>query len=302
MSIQLHLAGADWWPWALIFPGMLALVFERTRRGNYAPIASGYALIAAGYALAAVVGQLQWPALGSLAVLAVAGWWVVRSPFRGARLAGHLLLLLATAALWLHAAPGFQNPLALAGQTSVVAAPGRLYFNLDKTLVAVWIIACLPGLSWYGRRANAPGALLNGTGIGALTFLASGSLALMAGAVAIDVKVPAYWWVWLLNNALLVSFAEEAFFRGYVQGGLGRWLAGRWGGERTALVAGALLFGLAHLGQGPVMAGLSALSGLGYGLAYRRAGLVGAISAHLALNTLHFFLLTYPALLRLPAS
>jgi membrane protease YdiL (CAAX protease family) len=57
-------------------------------------------------------------------------------------------------------------------------------------------------------------------------------------------KWPDQAWLWLLNNLLLVSLTEELLFRGYIQGGLQRLFRH----EGLALLAAALLFGLAHLG------------------------------------------------------
>ena len=63
-------------------------------------------------------------------------------------------------------------------------------------------------------------------------------------------KWPDNGWLWLVNNALLVTLAEEALFRGYIQERLGRlWRARRWGAD-AALLCAAALFGLAHYAGG----------------------------------------------------
>ncbi len=43
---------------------------------------------------------------------------------------------------------------------------------------------------------------------------------------------------------------------------------------------------------------LAAVSGIGYGLAYRRAGLQAAVLAHAVLNLVHFAGFTYPMMAR----
>ncbi|MDI9654439.1 CPBP family glutamic-type intramembrane protease, partial [Burkholderia cenocepacia] len=54
--------------------------------------------------------------------------------------------------------------------------------------------------------------------------------ALAFGMVGWAPKWPPSGWLWLANNLLLVTLAEEALFRGYVQGGLTRVLrAYSWG-------------------------------------------------------------------------
>ena len=118
--------------------------------------------------------------------------------------------------------------------------------------------------------------------------------ALAVGLVGWAPKWPALGWLWLANNALLVTLAEEALFRGYVQ----QQLTARWGhhrgGAALAIGAAALLFGLAHLAGGVQWVALASLAGVAYGVAYRYGGLAAAVLAHLGLNTLHFAGFTYP--------
>lgn len=100
--------------------------------------------------------------------------------------------------------------------------------------------------------------------------------------------------IWLINNALLVTLAEEALFRGYVQQQLTtRWRHHAWGGPAAVAVA-AILFGLAHYAGGWQWILLAGLAGVAYGAAYRYGGLAAAVAAHLGLNAAHFGLFTYP--------
>jgi membrane protease YdiL (CAAX protease family) len=63
-----------------------------------------------------------------------------------------------------------------------------------------------------------------------------------------------------------------------------------------AIVASALLFGLAHLGGGWKFALAATLAGVGYGIAYHRTQRVeAAMAVHFGLNALHFLFFTYPA-------
>nr|WP_278251334.1 CPBP family intramembrane glutamic endopeptidase [Bordetella holmesii] len=94
----------------------------------------------------------------------------------------------------------------------------------------------------------------------------------------------------MINNALLVTLAEEAFFRGYLQPALNRRLGGPW-----ACICTAVLFGLAHYAGGPGLVALASVAGLFYGWAYQRGGLAAAVVAHLLLNTLHVAFFSYPA-------
>jgi membrane protease YdiL (CAAX protease family) len=277
--------GEAWLPWLLIFPGVALLWAPRT-------LTVGQAVVALGYLVAVAVGQLNVLAGLPFVLLAAAGWAVVRGQATWIRAIGHLLFIGAAVALMLHVAPGFQNPLAIEGAVSKGAVPFKAYLNLDKTLVGIWIVCCIAWID-YGspmwRKARA------GVLYGAATFIVIAIPAVSAGAIHIDPKMPDIAWLWVLNNVVLVCFAEEAFFRGYIQHGLARLLEHRRYGAAMAMAISALFFGLAHMAGGTPMVIMATVAGLGYGLAYRRCGLIGAIAAHATLNTAHFLLLTYPA-------
>ncbi|WP_175028113.1 CPBP family intramembrane glutamic endopeptidase, partial [Burkholderia seminalis] len=135
---------------------------------------------------------------------------------------------------------------------------------------------------------------------GAMAAVATAA-ACLAGALAFGMvgwapKWPASGWLWLVNNLLLVTLAEEALFRGYVQGGLTRTLRAFSWGPWAALATGAVLFGAAHAAGGWQWIVLGTLAGAGYGLAWRRGGLLAAAIAHAGLNVVHFGLFTYPML------
>ena len=67
-------------------------------------------------------------------------------------------------------------------------------------------------------------------------------------------------------------------------------------GSWLAILIAAVLFGPAHYRSGPAMIALAGIAGIGYGTAYRFAGLRGSMLAHFALNATHILLFTYPAL------
>lgn len=277
--------GEAWLPWLLILPGVALLWTPRTR-----PI--GQAVVALGYVVAVAAGQLSVLAGVPFVLLAAAGWAVMRGQALWIRTIGHLLFVGAAVALMLHVAPGFQNPLAIEGVVSQGAVPFKAYLNLDKTLVGIWIICCVAWIDYSSPMWRKAGL---GVLYGAATFIVIAVPAVSAGAIHIDPKMPDIAWLWVLNNVVLVCFAEEAFFRGYIQHGLGRLLEPRRFGATAAMTISALIFGLAHLAGGLPMVIMATVAGLGYGLAYRRCGLIGAIAAHATLNTAHFLLLTYPA-------
>ena len=272
-------------PWLSVCLAAALLWPPATRRYALAPLAAGYAWALAHGALAPVA--LWW-----LALLLAAGL-AVRAPGPAWRRAGaHALFVPLAVGLSLHALPGFHNlPVIVAARYSGDAAPFSMYLNLDKPLAAFWIVLALaPPMA--GRNAPATlGAALAACAAAAVVCL---GVALSLGLVGWAPKWPESGWLWLANNALLVTLAEEALFRGYLQQQLSARWAHRRGGAALAIAVAAALFGLAHIAGGAPWVVLAGLAGVAYGVAYRYGGLAAAVLAHLGLNTLHYGLFTYP--------
>lgn len=101
--------------------------------------------------------------------------------------------------------------------------------------------------------------------------------------------------IWfLVSNFLITCVAEEAFFRGFL---LQKMTSARrnWrGGVFIAVLATSILFGLARLGGGALLATMTSLH---YAAAYLLSKRVeGAILTHFALNAMHFLGFSYLAL------
>ena len=271
--------------WSAIFLAAASTLRPAWHRGTLALLVIGYGAAFAGDALGLA-------AFGPLALLVLAAWAVALQRRPSVRYGGHLLFIATALGLSLHWFPGFHNPL-IYGPASITpdAAPYTMYWNLDKPLMGFWLLLTIPWL----RPAHSLRPLLAGGAAGwFIAAIGSLSIAVAIGFIAWDPKTPAISWLWLLNNLLLVTFAEEAFFRGYVQSGISRWLRHTTGGDWLALAIAAMLFGLAHAGGGWQWISLAAIAGVGYGLAYRCGGLPAAMLAHFGLNLTHFFLFTYP--------
>lgn len=258
------------------------------------PAARPWALLplAAAYAWAWTQGGIEPVALAWPALLALAALMVRPGGAPALRAAGHALFVALAVLLFLHWLPGFHNPLVIprAALTSD-AVPFGMYLNLDKPLVAFWVVlAAAPAMAGANPRATVASAL----GACAAAVVVCLGLALALGVVGWAPKWPDSGWLWLINNALLVTLAEEALFRGYVQQRLARcWRDRPWGATAALLVA-ALLFGLAHYAGGWQWVLLAGVAGVAYGLAYRHGGLAAAVLAHLGLNAAHYGLFTYP--------
>jgi membrane protease YdiL (CAAX protease family) len=276
-------------PWLAIFPAALA-----AWRGSFRWLV--IALLIAGYGAALASGQLDYTALLSIALLLAAAWAVGENRTPYCRYTGHAVFILVAVALSFHILPGFHNPRVIGPlRYSADAVPFTMYLNFDKPLAGFWLMLVLP---WIRPVRGARAAAFAGLGALLASTAVCLALALAFGLVAWAPKMPADASLWLLNNLLLVTFTEEALFRGYVQGGLARLLKHRPYGEAVALCAGAVLFGLAHLAGGWQWAVVAGFAGIGYGLAYRHGGLQAAVLAHFGLNTAQFFLFTYPMLQR----
>lgn len=225
-------------------------------------------------------------------------WTLDHGAPRGRRALEAGMVLVAAAALMIHWMPGFANPRVIdAVRFTPDAVPFSLYVNFDKTLIALALLGLAHARvsSWREWR----GLLAEVTKWAPVTIAVVLAASYALGYVRWAPKLPAEAPLWLAVNLLFTCTAEEALFRGFVQGGLRRAWANVRGGHWLALAVAALLFGLAHAAGGWSYVALATVAGAGYGWAYERTQRVEAsVLTHWALNALHFFLFTYPALAR----
>ncbi|WP_109480922.1 CPBP family intramembrane glutamic endopeptidase [Paraburkholderia sp. C35] len=251
-------------------------------------------LLAIAYGGALANGQLGVLAAIPLALLVLAAYAVSPRQKSLMQCIGHVLFISLAVALSMHWMPGFHNPRVIGPvRFSADAAPFTMYLNLDKPLIGFWLLLVLP---WIQPSHELRTALKAGVLGVLLTSAACLLVALMIGLVRWEPKLPDVSLLWLLNNLLLVTFTEEALFRGYLQGGLRRLLQRRAYADVLSLCVASILFGLAHAAGGWRWIVVGTVAGFGYGLAYRFGGLRAAVFAHFGLNVTHFFLFTYPML------
>lgn len=255
-------------------------------------------LLAAAAGAALADGLLDWRALGVAGLLWGAVELYRRATDRRWRYAFGGAALLVALALATHRVPGFAPYLVVDSvRLSPASAEMSLRAHLDKAFAGALLLTafCAPArtLPEWGRAVAV--GLLVGAGTSAVVI----GLAIVAGAVRYDPKLPAIAPAWMASNLLLTCVFEEALFRGVIQDRLARVLAHRRRLAWVPLVAASLLFGLAHAGGGPVLIVVAAIAGVGYGLAYALTGRVeAAIVAHFTLNSLHFLGFTYPYAVR----
>ncbi|MCF7363613.1 CPBP family intramembrane metalloprotease domain-containing protein [Vibrio diazotrophicus] len=198
------------------------------------------------------------------------------------------IVILTCGLLFLHRLPGFNNLLVLdhvyAGPQSL---PFTMYLNLDKPIAFFALLLAYPQLVGNKQKLHFKGVLL------AIVLLVSLlPLASLTGALKIELSLPDWWWLFILNNLMITCVAEEALFRGLIQQSLSRRYAW-WIG----LITASVLFGLAHIGGGMLLALFATFAGLGYGLIFHFTGrLWCSVLAHFAFNFAHLVFFTYPAL------
>ena len=282
------IAFADALPYLLLWVALATAMFKG--RGVV-----GSAFIALSLAAAVVAGIVEWVGLAVLALFAGSCLAAVRRELPTAlrALAWGVVVILAVA-LAAHQVPWIHNVLVLDGvSVSASAARYTLYWNYDKGFAGVLLysVCVQPQGSVQWRRASlATGA------VAAVTLVLVGLAAAAAGFVAWDPKWPAILGVWVPANLLLTCVAEETFFRGILQRHLGSFLRGRVPAPAlSALLVGAVAFGVAHFAGGTTYVLLATLAGVGYGAAYQLTGRVEAgILVHFLLNLSHLVLFTYP--------
>ncbi len=252
-------------------------------------------LLTAALACGFVFGFLEPVAL---VFVVLAGWscWTMRGrPKKAARWIAALIFVAMAAAFFLHLAPGFHNPKVIDGlRLAPDSLPYVKYLNYDKPLIGfffvVWVTQAADAASWRGVLKSVAIAL-------PLILAVLFPVSLASGFVRFDPKWPDMLPFWIGANLLGTCLAEEAFFRGFLQGKIAEWLGNGTAVRTGAWIGAALLFGAAHLPGGWTYGALATLAGLGYGYAYRQSGRLEApIMVHFFVNLTHLLFFSYPAL------
>lgn len=248
-----------------------------------------------------VNGQLTVAALAPIGAMTALAWMTMDAAGRPRREIAFLLLMLVLGlALSLHLLPGFVNPSYLVSASDDRPATLK-YLNFDKGAAGMLMLAVLAvrqrrirlgsatAMSRLAAQSGTPGWAL--PAVVAATLASSWLIAVAAGVGQPTLRWPDNAGLFLCANLFLTCVAEEAAFRGVVQGLLAR----RFGTDlRSArgwlpVVVAAVLFGAAHAAGGAAYVGLATLAGLGYGLVYALTHRIeAAILLHFALNALVF--------------
>jgi len=232
-------------------------------------------------------------------VLAGINIWITSIPAfsRWLRWTAMGIFLFMGIALSNHMLPGFDNLIVFDKvHFSSDSAPFTMSLNFDKTVVGLLIYLFLlkkrEGVSWQEKDSFVTiktSAIL-------IAFMLP--LALVTHYVRIDPKLPPQTWLWALNNLFFVCFAEEALFRGLIQGGLTKLVPNNSLWKWLPLAVSSLLFGIDHYEGGLPYILLAAFAGVFYGYTYWKTNKVkSSILVHFGLNLTHFLLFSYPSMI-----
>ena len=210
------------------------------------------------------------------------------------------LILLLSLALAIHQWPGFQSmPIFTDLTLSEDSLPYSLAFHFDKLFVGLALTTF--GFSLW-QQPNDLKFVFRQTLI--ITLVGTCAVLLLSqflGFTRIDLKFPDWFLLWFIKMVFITCLAEEAFFRGFIQRELqvifSRFVSSWQLAGYLGLLVASLLFGLAHFPGGMAYVFLATVAGLVYGFVFLKTQrLEAAVFAHCFLNTMHFILLSYPAL------
>jgi membrane protease YdiL (CAAX protease family) len=172
------------------------------------------------------------------------------------------------------------------------ASPYSLYFNFDKTLVGVFIIA----LGYNSTKLNVKRLLkllIINLIVMSILFL---GLATLLGYSKFEPKLPTFTFVWILVNLFSTCLAEEAIFRKLIQQHLYESIPGKYAAIISIAIA-SLLFGIAHYNGGILYIILATIAGLFYGyIYYKTKRIESSMLLHVSFNLIHLLLFTYPSI------
>lgn len=259
------------------------------------------AAVVAGY----LSGALRGPAGVWIILAAALCAWYAHSRARAGGGRGRAQQVISGVALFVYGLamalpllPGFVRiELVPAQALSAGAAPYALAVGFPKVTLGILLLGLVsPSLL---SRQGLGVVLARAAPVLAATLLVVVACALALGYTKFAPHWHALFFWWAPINLCFTCLSEEAFFRGFVQQELAGEGEAAGGASRKllALMAAALLFGLAHYAGGAtyVLAGTAA--GLGYGWALLRTRRIEApIAVHFGVNMAHFLLFVYPRL------
>jgi uncharacterized protein len=242
-------------------------------------------------------GRLGLLAIPSMAGLGLSLWLPTRTKNSTLKAISYLVALLLAIAMINFLLPGFKNlPVFEKLQFAKDSIPFTMYLNFDKALVGLAIFSFFLDAEQKKHLDHTTTRTALKTWL-VLTVLMI-PLAVFTHYAHFDPKFPSQTWIWALNNLFFVCLAEEAFFRGFIQGGLKRISPNNKVWSALGIGVAAILFGLQHYKGGVSYILFATLAGLFYGYVYEKTNRIeAAMLVHFGFNFTHFLFFSYPALI-----
>jgi len=245
--------------------------------------------------LAVFSGLVEWFGLTALASILAASWLAAKESLGLGirRLALALVIVLAVVITF----PLIPNHPFIVVSDAFISSMSKGYtlrYSYLNGMTGLILLASFVRLAETKREWR--DVLRDALFVGFWVCLSLMGIALFVGYVRFDPKLPPIAPYWLLGNLFLTCVGEEAFFRGVLLEQFERAFSFYSGKKALALIASSFLFGLKHFKGGPLYVLLAGVAGLFYGAAYlRNRRIEASIGVHFILNSLHFFLFSYPA-------
>lgn len=203
------------------------------------------------------------------------------------------LILTGTVFAFAHKMPGFYNwQIQPPVQVSKNAQLYDFYVNFDKGTLGFLLLIFLikPAVTWNDWKPTLKTIFtLFPMTVGVLLGIAYG-----CGWIYLDIKNPYFLVPWIFVNLFLVSAVEEAFYRGFIQKNLSKFV-NPW----VALFLTSAAFGGIHgiFSNDYRYLFMTSMASLFYGAHYILSGrLEASIISHFLVNLIHLIFFTYPGL------
>ncbi|OCQ22267.1 hypothetical protein A7985_10830 [Pseudoalteromonas luteoviolacea] len=199
-----------------------------------------------------------------------------------------------TILFFIHAFPGFNNPLVIESYlVSENAVPFSKHLNFDKLMVAIALMALVVPRCKSPKNAKTKQVF----SVSTLVILLGLAGGVLSGLVEWDPKLSPILVGWVITNLFITCYAEEAFFRGFLQSQMQKIELHHRFGQSITVVFSGLLFGIVHLPGGLAYTVIASLLGLGCAYAYQKTNnILVPIYIHFMFNLMHFCFFTYPFL------
>jgi len=239
--------------------------------------------------------RLQIISLPSIVLLGIVSYLSFRSKSKyWARFFKAVLAIIGFLFLF-HKVPGFNNwQIVKEAKISPNSLPFNMYLNFDKPLIGILILVFSP-IPLLKSANSLFSSLKKMLPICLMSIFTIILLSHYMHYVKLDIKYPALFTIWAINNLLFTCFTEEVFFRGFIHQYLTQAFKKSSYRDYFALTLSSLLFGLCHFVNIQYIV-LAMIAGLFYGAIYLKTKSIEAsIIAHFLLNIVHFLVFTYPA-------